>query len=106
MCIVIYIGKGKPLMKDIDNYVVGQWASHWQEIGRQLNIEEYLKKNIHHDYPNDSVRCCGKMLSDWLDHSSQPTWEKLVTAFNKITKTLTGLLAPDGCCIIICNYIT
>jgi len=44
-------------MKDIDNHVVVRWASEWKEIARQLNMEEYLIRNIDHDYPNNCVEC-------------------------------------------------
>jgi len=86
-----FIGMQKPSMKDIDSYVVVQWASKWKEIARQLNIEEYLISNIEHDYPSDCVKCCGKMLSDWLEQSNHPIWAKLINALDQVSGNVAGL---------------
>ena len=93
----IITGVQKPLMKDIDSYVVLRWASKWKELARQLNIEEYLIRNIEHDYPSDCIKCCGKMLSDWLEQSKHPTWEKLISVLDQVPESLAGL------CIILCR---
>jgi len=85
------LAQKKPLMKDIDNFVVWRWASYWKQLGRQLNIEECLINNINYDYPNDCVRCCGQMLSNWLEQSSQPTWEKLIHALDKVLENAKGM---------------
>ena len=79
-------------MKDIDNYVVVRWASKWKEIATQLNIEEYLIRNIEHDYSSNCVECCHKMLGDWLEQNKHPTWEKLINALNQVSENLAGLL--------------
>ena len=38
---------------------------------RQLNIEEHQMNIIEHDHPNNCEECCSKMLSDWLNLSSE-----------------------------------
>ena len=86
----IITGVQKPSMKDIDSYVVQRWASKWKELARQLNVEEYLIRNIEHDYSSDCVKCCGKMLSDWLEQSKHPTWEKLIYALDQIPESSAG----------------
>ena len=78
-------------MKDIDNHVVEKWATKWKKLGSQLNIGEYVIRNIEYDHPNDCERCCRKMLSKWLDQTAHPTWGMLKTALDEISNDITGL---------------
>ena len=84
-------GVQKPSMKDIDNYVVERWASKWKQIAAQLNIEEYLIRNIDYNYPSNCEECCRKMLGNWLEQNTHPTWEKLINAVDQVSENLTGL---------------
>jgi len=85
-----FTGIHKPSMKDIANCVVVRWASKWKEIARQLNIEEYLIRNIEKDYPSNCVQCCEIMLSDWLEQSRHPTWEMLINALDQVSENFAG----------------
>ena len=50
----------KPLMKDI---IIWKGGPQNGELSGQLNIGEYLIRNIEYDHPNDCERCCRKMLA-------------------------------------------
>jgi len=83
-CLYIDVGIEKPQLKDIDNHVVWRWASQWEKVGRNLGIKEHFIKIIARDHHGDCERCCGKMLFNWLEQSSHPTWEKLLEALDKV----------------------
>ena len=70
-------------MKDIDNHVVGKWASKWKELGGQLNVGEEVIRNIQHDFE----RCCHNMLETWLDQTAHLTctWKILINALDNVS---------------------
>ena len=40
---------------------------------------------IEHDHPNDCETCCSKMLTEWLDNTTDASWENLTTAVDKLS---------------------
>jgi len=82
------------MMKDVENDVVVRWAPQWRQLGRQLNIEEHRMNIIEHDYPNNCVECCSKMLSNWLEQKTNKdtTWEVLIKATDKLPESATGTI--------------
>ena len=79
-----HIGKRKPQMKDLENYVVPRWASQWRKLGTTLKIDHHLMDNIEHNYPTDCEQCCSKMLAEWLDSNPAACWEDLTTAVDNL----------------------
>ena len=57
----ILLGKEKPLMKDVEDYVVIKLASQWKELGNQLNIDKdsliYCKRIIQMIVRSVVARC-------------------------------------------------
>ena len=72
-------------MRDIDNHVVVKSASKWKQLGSQLNIGEYVIRNMEYDHTNNCERCCREMLSKWLEETAHSTWGVLTTALDKIS---------------------
>ena len=60
---------------------MGQYAIHWEELGRQLGLKDYQLANISEN--NITLRsrrvetCCRDVLEQWLKEISSPTWGKL-----------------------------
>ena len=69
--------KQRPLLKELDNHVVPQWATMWRQLGVQLNVANHLLRIIEKNHPNDCEGCCSKMLQEWLDSNSNASWEVL-----------------------------
>ena len=65
------------------------WAASWKQLGEQLNIKSYLLRNIEKDHPNNCEECCSKMLQEWLDSSSNTTWEELFNAIYELDNEAT-----------------
>ena len=82
MC--LHLEKETPQEKELTDYVTSKFASKWEKLGRQLNIKEDLLKNIQKDNPNDYEGCCNKMLSGWLDTTTNPSWEIILNATDKL----------------------
>jgi len=49
-----------------------------------LNVADYLLKIIEKDHPNDCEGCCSKMLQEWLEMSSDASWEVLIDSMDKL----------------------
>ena len=78
-------------MRDIDDHVVEKYASKWERLGSQLNLDDHVIRNIQHDYPNDCERCCRIMLKKWLEETAHPTWGTLINALDKVSYKAAGL---------------
>ena len=88
MCIII-TGNKRPQLKDINDYVVIKCAANWEQLGKNLNINECLLSNIKKDCPR-CEDCCSQMLNDWLDSTPNASWGMLLNAIDKVQSTLTN----------------
>ncbi|XP_065916596.1 uncharacterized protein [Dysidea avara] len=77
-------GKQRPVLADINKYLVPWWASKWKQLGAQLNIGENKMDIIEYNNPHDCERCCSKMLNDWLNDTLDATWDHLTIAVDKL----------------------
>lgn len=85
-----FLGNKRPLLQDIDNYVVIKCATNWKELGRNLNIHEDFLNIIEKDNPYNCENCCSKMLSDWLESTPNASWAILLDAMDKTKNKLTN----------------
>ena len=85
-------GKEKPILRDIDNFVVPRFAAIWMELGKHLNIEEHLLRIIVKNNAYDCERSCSKMLSDWLDMNIHASWGELIDAVDKLMDKQEGTI--------------
>ena len=102
----VNLGRERPKIKDISNYVVPKWASKWRQLGRQLNIEKHLMDNIECNYPADCENCCSNMFSKWLDINPSAFWEDVIIAVDNLLsdgKYTTYLTIQPMLCHSICT---
>ena len=68
------------------------WAPLWEQLGRQLNLDQHLLNIIRHDYKSNCVECCSRMLEAWLEQNThdKTTWEVLINAIDQLPINLTG----------------
>ena len=65
-------------------HIINNMAPQWIEVGRILKFSEPDIDNIKSTCHDDAVKCCGKLLSKWLQghnnsNDSRPkTWETLL----------------------------
>ena len=64
--------------------MVTKCATNWQQLGKNLEINDDLLNIIEKDYPHDCERCCSKMLSEWLDLTPDASWKILYDAMDKL----------------------
>ena len=81
----VNLGREKPKIKDISNYVIPKWASKWRQLGRQLKIGQHLMDNIECNYPTDCESCCSDMFSEWLDSNPSACWEDIIVAVDNLS---------------------
>ena len=70
----------RPSLKEI----VLKFASKWERLGRQLNIENCLLQNIEKNNPHDCEECCSDMLSKWQEMNRSASWGDLIDALDKL----------------------
>ena len=97
------LGKQRPTVKDIEDYVVIRVAPQWKQLGRQLKIDHHLLNIIQHDHGSDCVECCSRMLDEWLQNNTHDntTWELLLNAIDTLYNDKTGITKCMGI-----NFIT
>ena len=81
--------------------MVIRYAPQWKHLGRLLNIDQNLISILQHNYGNDCVKCCIRMLEAWLEQSTydDATWEILICAIDNLPFDLIGectkILTPE-----------
>ena len=70
----------KPLLKDLYQYIVPQYAAKWREIGTLLDLPSGELNTIEAGYPTNVKWCCNKMLEKWLEMDTTASWCKLFIA--------------------------
>ena len=79
-------------MKDINDFVVINWAPQWKQLGRLLKIDQNSINILEHNYGSDCVKCCTRMLEAWQEENivENTTWEILICAINNLPIDLRG----------------
>ena len=69
-------------MKDLDKYIVKEAAHKWKDLGLQLLPYGgcAVLHMIEVDHPCDTVSCCRRVLEEWLDTTTDATWNQLTRA--------------------------
>ena len=58
----------------------------WQQLGRELGVQESVLEQIQHNHPNDPVEYSRLMVRGWLNSPHlRPCWYNLVQALCKLT---------------------
>ena len=91
-------------MKDINDFVVINWAPQWKQLGRLLKIDQNSINILEHNHGNDCVKCCTRMLEAWQEENivENTTWEILICAINNLPIDLRGAYIAN-ITAIVCN---
>ena len=68
-----------PTMKEISQYVIPNYSSHWKALGILLGLSSGTLDIMTINHVSDP-ESCKSMLQKWLDVDSTPSWEKLSKA--------------------------
>ena len=55
-------------------------TAQWFNLGLALKLSYSTLKQIESNFPRDSLRCLTEMVEMWLQSSSHPSWQGLVSA--------------------------
>ena len=79
---IIYVESKRPLLNELNDYVVLEVAVKWKDLGAQLLRPDKQKELdiIENDHPRDSKECCKCVLKNWLDTTIDASWDQLITA--------------------------
>jgi len=92
----LYTGEHRPDWRDLNRYVVAQFAFQWRALGAELGLPEYEIKNISLNNQENVVNACADMLRRWLQVGSTPTWSKLDAAINFVKRNFKDGLNVSG----------
>lgn len=84
MLLYTYLENEKPLLSEMDSYIVPRYASKWKRLGIHLNIEPHLLQNIEKNNPNDCEASCTDMLIKWQEMNKSTSWGDLISALDKL----------------------
>ena len=82
----------RPLLMDLCQHFVLQYAGHWRKIGELLGLPCYKLDNIQGNCFYRTIPCCNDMLKNWLRIDATASWRKL---FNAIESPAVAGRAPD-----------
>jgi len=98
-----YLGqKEKPILDDLQCFIVPNVAEKWMEIGIKLKVPKGVLNSIENGY-NNPTSCCNKVLETWLDLGESTTWKELLEVTNHFKITLKIERYPDS---LLCNSAT
>lgn len=89
----------KPDFRDLSKHVIEQYAIHWEEIAKLLQLPLYVIDNIRANFRNkpDKVQgCFTETLIQWGQRISSPTWGKLDDAIHIVVSIHSGVIPSEG----------
>ena len=85
---MLFVGHGRPSLKDLYTHVAPTIADRWKDIGVQLldskSVDQRVLEVIEADHPHSVEECCRDVLKKWLYTQSKPSWNELIDAIKKI----------------------
>ena len=78
-------------MRDLNRYVITNYATDWEKIGLELEVQDEILKIISADNQRRCVPCFQSMLSKWLELNPKATWSTLEVAITNVKRTSNGL---------------
>jgi len=78
-------------MKDINRHVILSHATHWKDVGYELDLEHEALAIIETDYPHNCVVCFEKTLNKWLKVNPHASWKILEVAITNARRKYLGL---------------
>ena len=100
-CKLFCIGNGRPVLRDLSNFVSPHIGSKWFILGLQLIDQAHTSvlfnmKEYHHKTHEDQ---CLEMFNHWLATDSKPTWNKVIANLkapavnlHNLAQTVDGML--------------
>ena len=92
-------------LKDVVKWVVPRVAPKWDEVGLQLNIQQYVLRSVEADGA-DVVTRCKNMFDKWLDGqygtgNLPRTWESVLEAVreavgSEVCRTIEQSISNEG----------
>jgi len=73
-------------MKDLNRYVVQEYAIEWEEIGLELELELCVLENIAKDNSQQNVACFQETLKKWLKSTPSATWKILEVSLTNVRR--------------------
>ena len=82
--ILTQIGTDVPKMSELHDHVMDAVASHWLNLGIELDSQVDKLLIIKRDHLGDFKKCCTAMFKHWLDVDNTASWDKLIAALRAI----------------------
>ena len=82
--ILTQIGSDVPKMSELHDHVMDAVASHWLDLGIELDSQFDKLEIIERDHHRDLKECCTAMLKHWLDVDKTVSWDKLIAALKRM----------------------
>ena len=92
-------------LKDLVKWAVPRVAPKWDEVGLQLNIQQYVLRSVEAD-GGDVVTRCKNMFAKWLDGQNGTgnlprTWESVLEAVreavgSEVCRTIEHSISNEG----------
>ena len=81
----------KPSERDLNRYVVKNYASEWEDIAIELGLKRNQTEIIKKDNQQSCTDCLKKTLWKWLDSTPCATWKMLEVAITNVKRAQLSL---------------
>ena len=78
-------------MKEINRHVILSHATHWKDVGYELDLQHEVLVIIEKDHPYNCVDCFQATLDKWLKMTPHATWKILEVAITNARRKYLGL---------------
>ena len=90
---ILFIAKKTPIMRLINQHVIGKYAAYWDDIGQILGVENLYVIRL--DNKGECQACFKDTLTKWLQIDINASWEKLQNAINQAITNVHGSMPKD-----------
>ena len=81
-------------MRDLNRYVVANYATDWKDIGLELGLSFDMLESIEKDHPH-LTEAFQQTLHKWLKFTPNATWRILEIALTNVNRLHSGLDPVD-----------
>ena len=103
LMISLSIEQSTPTMKDLNRYVIKNYASDWMDIGLELGLKLNTLEIFSINNQKECISCFRSTLNEWLNLKPNATWRMLEVAITNARRASNGL---DPVTDIYGEYVT
>ena len=88
---LLSIEQSTPTIRDLNRYVIKNYAAEWKDIGIELGLQLNTLKIFSENHQKECVSCFQSTLNEWLNLKPNADWRMLEVAITNVRRASNGL---------------